>query len=141
MTRFLLSLDQAVDTIFAAVRDANRGETYIPRVPSARVLDIAHVLIGDRPIDVQITGIRPGEKIHEILVSEEEAHRTIARDGHFVILPVLPELRVQGMDGPTLRAEYSSATDPMDRTALAAVLQRNRLQVADYAPAREHALA
>ena len=73
MTRFLLSLDEAVDTIFAAFRRAGRGETYIPRVPSAKVTDIAAALIGDRPIQTIITGIRPGEKIHEILVSEEEA--------------------------------------------------------------------
>ena len=72
MTRFLLSLDQAVDTIFAALRGAKRGETYIPRVPSSKVTDIAQALIGDRKIKMVITGIRPGEKIHEILVSEEE---------------------------------------------------------------------
>src|SRR5918998_3565364 len=75
MTRFLLSLEQAVDTIFAAVQYAQRGETYIPRVPSARVVDVAEVLIDDRPIKTLISGIRPGEKVHEILVSEEEAYR------------------------------------------------------------------
>ena len=72
MTRFLLSLEQAVDTIFAALRGAKRGETYIPRVPSARMIDLARALIGDRPIKIEVTGIRPGEKIDEILISEEE---------------------------------------------------------------------
>jgi UDP-glucose 4-epimerase len=67
MTRFLLSLDQAVDTIFEAVRLGQPGETYIPRVPSAKVIDIAEALIGERKIGTEITGIRPGEKIHEIL--------------------------------------------------------------------------
>jgi len=62
MSRFLLSLDQAVDTIFAAIREARRGETYIPRVPSARVVDIAAALIGKRDIQTVVTGIRPGEK-------------------------------------------------------------------------------
>lgn len=47
MTRFLLSLDKAVDTVFAAVRHARRGETYVPKVPSARMVDLAEVLIGD----------------------------------------------------------------------------------------------
>ncbi len=79
MTRFLLSLDQAVDTIFAALTEACRGETYIPRVPAARMIDVAAALIGDAAVETVFTGIRPGEKIHEILVSEEEAHRTIAR--------------------------------------------------------------
>src|SRR5260370_27257652 len=50
MTRFLLSLDEAVDLVFAALGTAQRGETYIPRVPSARIIDVARVLIGDRPI-------------------------------------------------------------------------------------------
>src|SRR5579885_3439458 len=85
MTRFLLSLEQAVDTIFAAVRGARRGETYIPRVPSARVTDIAAALVGDRKIETRVTGIRPGEKVHEILVSEEEAHRTLARGDYYAI--------------------------------------------------------
>ena len=62
MTRFLLSLDQAVDTVFAALSEARRGETYIPRVPSARVVDIARSLIGDRPIELVVTGIRPGRE-------------------------------------------------------------------------------
>jgi UDP-glucose 4-epimerase len=71
MTRFLLSLDQAVDTVFAAVRGADPGDTYIPGAPSATVLNIARALIGERKIETVVTGIRPGEKIHEILVSEE----------------------------------------------------------------------
>src|SRR2546422_357866 len=55
MTRFLLSLEQAVDTIFAALREGVRGETFIPRVPSAKVTDIAAALIGDRKIEIQVT--------------------------------------------------------------------------------------
>src|SRR5215203_816421 len=69
MTRFLLSLEEAVDTVFAAIRGGRRGETYIPRVPSARVVDVARALIGDRDIETVVTGIRPGEKVHEILIS------------------------------------------------------------------------
>jgi len=108
MTRFLMTLDQAVDTIFAAMLHARRGEIFVPRVPSARITDVVDTLIGDRPIDVITTGIRPGEKIHEILVSEEEAFRTAERHGYYVLVPQLPELA----DGPftqALSAEYSSA--------------------------------
>jgi UDP-glucose 4-epimerase len=131
MTRFLLSLDEAVDTIFTAVREAGRGETYIPRVPSARVTDIAAVLIGDRPIQTVITGIRPGEKVHEILISEEECHRTVARGKYYAILPILPEVRGNGEVVPALEREYSSADNLMDRTALADLLRRRRLMVED----------
>ena len=92
MTRFLLSLDQAVDTVFAAFKEAEPGETFIPRVPSATVMNIARALSGDRPIEIEVTGIRPGEKMHEILVSEEEANHCIARGDYYAILSMLPEL-------------------------------------------------
>jgi UDP-glucose 4-epimerase len=109
MTRFLLSLDQAVDIVFAALANAQRGETFVPRVPSAKVTDIARAMIGSRNIETVVTGIRPGEKIHEILVSEEEAYRTVEVGDYYVILPILPELRVSGREDKPIGHEYSSA--------------------------------
>jgi len=133
MTRFLLSLDQAVDTVFAALSEARRGETYIPRVPSALVVDIAGSLIGDRPIKTEVTGIRPGEKVHEILVSEEECHRTVDRGSYYAILPMLLELR-DGQPVPeVLEHEYSSADDVMPRVALDRLLVDHRLTLGDAA--------
>jgi len=129
MTRFLLSLDDAVNVIFAAVREARRGETYIPRVPSARVQDVARVLVGDRRIQITVVGIRPGEKVHEILVSEEECHRTIARGEHFVIQPILPELRADRTETPALKAEYSSADGVMPLNELGSFLRTHKLMV------------
>jgi FlaA1/EpsC-like NDP-sugar epimerase len=108
MTRFLLSLDRAVDTIFAAVDKALAGEIYVPQIPSAQVADVAELLIGDRPIETVFTGIRPAEKIHEILVSEEEVYRTTERGGYFVIQPQLPELASGDAPRP-LSDEYTSA--------------------------------
>ena len=122
MTRFLLSLDQAVDTIFAAVRSGLPGEMYIPKVPSARVVDIAEVLINGRDIPIVYVGIRPGEKVHEILVSEEECYRSIERDGHFVVCPILPELRRVGIDQPVLKDEYSSQHVTLDHDVLRVLL-------------------
>ncbi len=108
MTRFLLSLDAAVDTIFTAYREARPGEIFIPRVPSMRITDVAAALIGARDIQTVITGVRPGEKIHEVLVSEEEAFRTTERAGHYVVQSALPEL--QDAEAPhVLDGEYSSA--------------------------------
>lgn len=126
MTRFLLSLDQAVDVILTALVEATPGETYIPRVPSAKVTDIASVLIGDRKIQVEILGIRPGEKVHEILVSEEEINRTVLRGNHYVILPIIPELR-RDQDGVTLEREYSSANAVMERSELKKLLETHGL--------------
>jgi FlaA1/EpsC-like NDP-sugar epimerase len=129
MTRFLLSLDQAVDTIFAALRQANRGETYIPRVPSARVVDLAEALIGDRPVKTVITGIRPGEKVHEILVSEEEAYRTIERGNYYVILPMLPELQGSCQGITVLGHEFSSSSNILSPNGVKALLQSHGLMV------------
>jgi len=131
MTRFLLSLNQAVDVIFEALRQAHRGETYIPRVPSAKVTDIAQVLIGDRPIKTVVTGIRPGEKVHEILVSEEEAHRTVARGNYYVILPILPELRTDEAEGSPLDKEYSSADNVMSLEETRTLLKNYHLLLSD----------
>ena len=108
MTRFLLSLDRAVDTVFAAIRYGRRGETFVPKVLAAKITDVAKVLMGDKDIPIKYTGIRPGEKIHEIMVSEEECFRTIERDEFYVILPVLPELREETEISNALEGEYSS---------------------------------
>ncbi len=131
MTRFLLSLDQAVDTIFAAVRHARRGETYIPRVPSAKVTDIADILIGDRPIKTVITGIRPGEKIHEILVSEEEAHRTITRGNYYVIQPILPEICSDQERTAVLGEEFSSCNSIMSPAKLRKTMEKFDLLITE----------
>ncbi|MDT7604817.1 MAG: hypothetical protein QOF61_2814 [Acidobacteriota bacterium] len=141
MTRFLLSLEQAVDTVFAALKGAERGETYIPRVPSALVTDIAAALIGDEKIKMVVTGIRPGEKVHEILVSEEEAYRTVERDGYYVIKPMLPELRSAEEKLTPLGKEYSSADNVMNREQVAELLRRHKLMISDRFVYEEDMLA
>src|SRR5258708_10361889 len=90
MTRFRLRHDEAVGTVFAAVGSGRRGETYIPRVPAARITDLAAALIGSRPLKTVVTGIRPGEKLHEILISEDEAHPTLRRADYYVFRPIFP---------------------------------------------------
>jgi len=122
MTRFLLTLDRAVDTVLAAVETSQPGETYVPRVPAARVVDIADTLIGDAAIKKVFTGIRPGEKIHEIMVSEEECYRTIERGDYYVICPMLPELRTEPRAAPALQGEYSSSDVTLDGDGLRELL-------------------
>lgn len=128
MTRFLLSLDEAVDTVFDALRDGERGETYIPRIPAALIVDLARALIGERGLNLEYTGIRPGEKIHEILVSEEEASRTYERGRNLAILPILPELHAERVVGePFTEREYSSADEVVAFEEVGEILRRNRL--------------
>lgn len=111
MTRFLLSLDRAVDTVFAAISDGKRGETFVPKVPAAKITDVAKALMGEKDLPLVFTGIRPGEKVHEIMVSEEECFRTVERGDYYVILPVLPELREEKEILQALKGEYSSKDD------------------------------
>ncbi|HEX8568017.1 MAG TPA: polysaccharide biosynthesis protein [Pyrinomonadaceae bacterium] len=135
MTRFLLSLDKAVDTVFAAVREGKRGETYIPQVPAARVVDAAQALmqLQNKEVEMVFTGIRPGEKVHEIMVSEEECFRTSERNGFYVIHSILPELRGEsGGFEPALNGEYSSANDNISIPELQRLLAAASDEIASF---------
>ena len=92
MTRFFLTLDQAVDTVFEAMQFAEAGETYIPKIKAALIVDVVNALVGKKKIEVKETGVRPGEKLHEVLVSQEESLRTISRGDYFAIKSILPEV-------------------------------------------------
>jgi FlaA1/EpsC-like NDP-sugar epimerase len=129
MTRFLLSLEEAVDIILVAMREARRGETYIPRAPSAKIVDVATSLIENRPIETVISGVRPGEKLHELLISEEECHRAVRRDGYYAIGPILPELQSHDKDSELLGRPYSSADDVMTPAQTHELLVRRGLMI------------
>ena len=132
MTRFWITLDQAVDCVFAAVRMAKTGETFVPLAVAAKMTDVAAALIGDRDIQTQDIGIRPGEKLHEALVSEEEAHRTKKRGDWYAIQPMLPELRSDdAVDSSSsdLDGEFSSADHVMTLQETRAMLEQNNLMV------------
>jgi UDP-glucose 4-epimerase len=129
MTRFLLSLDRAVDTILAAYENAHCGEIYIPRVPSSRILDVAMALIEDRNINIIITGIRPGEKVHEILVSHEEAWHTYDRGEHYAIKPMLPELWQEEPGLEALKKEYSSGDSVLNLDETKHLLYSHNLNI------------
>jgi UDP-glucose 4-epimerase len=130
MTRFLLSLEQAVDTVLEAIKDALPGEIIVPNAASATVQSIADALIGDRGTPTEVIGIRPGEKMHEIMVSEEESFHTVAHGDYYAILPMLPELRNEKRATvATLDKEFSSADRVMDTQATRALLASHRLLV------------
>ncbi len=126
MTRFLLSLDQAVDTVFAALATAKAGETLVPDAPAATVINIAKALIGDRDIEIKVTGIRPGEKMHEIMVSEEECYHTSRRGDYYAIRPMLPEL-TQDDEPSVLKKEFSSEDTVLDFDGTLALLNKYNL--------------
>ena len=85
MTRFMISLEQGVELVWHAFEDMEGGEIYVKKIPSMKVTDIARVLA---PTAKQkIVGIRPGEKIHEQMVGEDDAYFTYEYPEHFKILP------------------------------------------------------
>lgn len=129
MTRFLLSLDRAVDTVLTALEEASPGEIYVPKVPSARIVDVARALIGSRPVETVFTGIRPGEKVHEILVSEEEAWHSYPRGDYYVIKPMLPELWQSLSDETPLSREYSSRDNVLSLEEISELLRLHHLDV------------
>ncbi|MEZ5333254.1 MAG: polysaccharide biosynthesis protein [Thermoanaerobaculia bacterium] len=129
MTRFLLSIDDAVDTVFEALRSARRGETYVPIVESATVSNIALALVGERDVRIRHVGVRPGEKMHEILVSEEECRHVARRGDYYAILPMLPELHDTETPLHELEREYSSADSVLDLEQTAALLTEHGLML------------
>ncbi len=141
MTRFLLSLDDAVDTVFAAITTGLPGETYVPRAPAALVTDIAAALIGRRRLDIKFIGIRPGEKIHEIMVSQEEAYRTVARGKWFAILPMLPEVCGDWRGAGALDKEYSSADSVMSLEETITLLKQRGLMFEDQMETNQYEMA
>lgn len=122
MTRFLMTLDQAVTTICTAYRLGVAGQIFVPRLQSAAIEDLVRTLIGERDIPVITLGTRPGEKLHEILISEEEVFRTRVRGEYFIISPVLPELQQAESDSRACPGEYCSADHRMSPAELCQLL-------------------
>ena len=85
MTRFWITLDQAVQFVIDAASRMGGGETFIPRIPSMRVTDMAAALAPDA--EIKVIGIRPGEKLHELLVTEDESRHAYEVDNGFIIMP------------------------------------------------------
>lgn len=128
MTRFLLPLNRAVDTIFNALERALPGETFVPRVPACNMVTLAQALIGDRNVKIVYTGIRPGEKIDEIMLSDEEAPRAYESGEYYSIQPMLPELVKEVKKGP-LTKEYSSGDELMNMEQTRAYLKEHNLLI------------
>lgn len=133
MTRFLLSLEQAVDTVVEAISNARTGEIVIPNIASATILDLAQVMAEKYKSKhaIQITGIRPGEKMHEVLIAEEEARYTEKRGQYYFIASMLPEIG-KIPDRPGMETEFSSAHHTMNKREIENLLNLNGLLSIDF---------
>jgi UDP-N-acetylglucosamine 4,6-dehydratase len=85
MTRFWISLEQGVRFVIRCAEQMRGGEVFVPKIPSMSVMDLAKAVAPDGHIDV--VGIRPGEKLHEVLISDDEARQTVELPDMFVVQP------------------------------------------------------
>lgn len=113
MTRFWISLEQGVELVIKALKDATGGETFISKIPSFKVTDLAKAMLPD--CTMKEIGIRPGEKLHEVMVTVEDSMTTYEYDKYFVIYPQITwNERQQILEGGKLVEEgftYSSGNN------------------------------
>jgi FlaA1/EpsC-like NDP-sugar epimerase len=97
MTRFNISLEEGIELVFKVIGESLGGEIYVPKIPSYRILDVAMAIAPDA--EHEITGIRPGEKIHEEMITLADSQNTIDIGDYYVILPYMNEKkRLQYLD-------------------------------------------
>jgi FlaA1/EpsC-like NDP-sugar epimerase len=123
MTRFWFGVEEAVALVITTVETAEQGDIIIPKIQSTTVADLARILIGDRPIKTRLIGIRPGEKLHETLITEEEALRAMETQGVIVLRPAISELTSYKGKGNMSHA-YTSQDNLMTDTQLKDLLVR-----------------
>jgi len=87
MTRFWITLDQGVDFVCKSFERMKGGETFVPKIPPVRIMDLAKAMAPDLPH--KIVGIRPGEKLHEVMCPRDDSHLTIEFADHYVIKPTI----------------------------------------------------
>lgn len=87
MTRFWITLDNGVEFVVKNFQRMQGGEIFVPKIPSIRILDLVESISGKR--DYELVGIRPGEKLHEVMVPAEMAHHSLEFDDHYVITPAI----------------------------------------------------
>lgn len=113
MTRFWISLTQGVELVIKALAEATGGETFISRIPSFKITDLAEAMLPG--CSIRETGIRPGEKLHEIMVTTEDSFTTYEYDRHFIVYPQMTWNNRQQPDLSGRKVEegfsYSSGTN------------------------------
>jgi UDP-N-acetylglucosamine 4,6-dehydratase len=134
MTRFMISLEQGVELVWHAFEDMVGGEIYVKKIPSMKVTDLATVVAPEAK--QEIVGIRPGEKLHEQMISVEDAHHTYEYPEHFKILPAIHSWDQDAgriKDGKKVPEGFSYTSDNnnewMSAETLAAWIQANREKI------------
>ncbi len=127
MTRFLLRLEEAIDLVFKATVEGESGQLFVKKMPACYIIDLAKAMAkattGRDDYPIREVGIRPGEKIHEVLVSEEEMPKAVETETHYVIHPY------GKLDKPVLlrdlREYTSNNTDILGEDEIASLLKKD----------------
>ena len=137
MTRFMISLEEGVELVWHAFGDMEGGEIYVKKIPSMKVTDLARVLAPDA--HHEIVGIRPGEKLHEQMISAEDAYYTYEYPEHFKILPAINNWATSSgriKDGKKVPEGFVYAsdnnTDWMTPPQLQAWIEANRDKIGQF---------
>jgi FlaA1/EpsC-like NDP-sugar epimerase len=110
MTRFWITLDQGVHFVINCIERMHGGEVFVPKIPSMNIMDLAHAIAPGCHVDD--IGIRPGEKLHEVLLSEDEARDSVELDDMFVVKPSHPWWNGEAWpNGKPLQDGYRYASD------------------------------
>lgn len=116
MTRFWITLSEAVSFVIQCLENARGGEIFVPKIPSVHITDVAKAM--KKNIKIDLTGIREGEKLHELMIGQEDARHTLEYDNHYIIVPemythkkdlLMPFLK--GRKGKDLPLDFSYASN------------------------------
>ncbi|MEO1609468.1 MAG: UDP-N-acetylglucosamine 4,6-dehydratase (inverting) [Pseudomonadota bacterium] len=114
MTRFWITLTQGVDFVLSCMKLMKLGEIFVPKIPSMHVVDLARSIAPDLPY--RVIGIRPGEKLHEAMITVDDARQTLELDDRYVILPEIQIERDHSLWAPKKKVEkdffYASNNNP-----------------------------
>lgn len=107
MTRFHITIDEAIDLIFTAFKEMQGGEIFVAKIPSYKLID----LVKHYKCKYKIIGVRPGEKLHEIMITEQDAERTYEFDKYFVVQPEFDWITNRKFKGKRVSLDFSYSSD------------------------------
>jgi UDP-N-acetylglucosamine 4,6-dehydratase len=112
MTRFWITLNEGVDFVLSSLSVMRGGEIFVPKIPSMKVVDLAVAMAPTASL--KMVGIRPGEKLHEIMISADDARTTVDLGDRYAIEPAFAEYTRQAFEAPGLPENFSYASDTND---------------------------